>query len=447
MTQHRLIQASSLACISLFLASCASQPTAERPTIKVVQGGSVAPVAQPSSVATRPVVHNTQPAPAIQTQPASTTKERAYANFDDWRYDFIQRAINRGLDEQTVRHMMAQANLNQRVISLDRNQAEFSKMPWEYVESAASSARINQGKAKLNAHLSMLNQAQTLYGIPKEIVVAIWGVESSFGAGMGTMDLVSALSSLAYDGRRREFAEQQLIAMAKMVQQADVTVSQLKGSWAGGMGHTQFIPSTWLEQGVDGDQDHHKNPWSISDSLNSTASYLANAGWVRDLPPYYEVKLPENFDYTVINSGKRSLDAWRKLGVVSMEASQLTGANQAELWLPAGKYGPALLLTKNFDAIRVYNNSSSYALAVSLLAKRIAGEQGLVATWPKHEQPLSRIQVQNLQRNLTALGFDTGGVDGVVGSNTRRAFAEWQFLNGKTPDGFISQATAAELIW
>ena len=291
-----------------------------------------------------------------------------------------------------------------------------------------------------------MTSAESIYGTPKEITTAIWGMESSYGAGMGSMDLVNALSSLAYDGRRREFAESQLISMVRMIERGDVTASQLEGSWAGGMGHTQFIPTTWMQEGVDGNGDGRKDPWSRQDALTSTASYLANAGWVRGLQPFYEVRLPAGFDFSQLNT-KRSLDAWKASGLVSTSGEYFGGAHEAELWLPAGQYGPALLLTKNFDVIRVYNNSSSYALGVSLLAKQIAGGSGLIQSWPRHEQPLSRSQILTLQRNLTTQGFDTQGIDGVAGSNTRRAFARWQAANGQVPDGFISQRTAGNLIW
>lgn len=427
---------------ALLLASCASQPAPDRAPIKVVQ-------ATPQPTTKPPVV--VQKAPPVVVQTPTVTKpstgiEYQYGSLGEWKSDFMHRAVSQGVNPNLLNSLMAGAMLSQRVIDLDRSQAEFTKMPWEYVESAASSNRISQGKSKLNENLSILTSAESIYGTPKEITTAIWGMESSYGAGMGSMDLVNALSSLAYDGRRHEFAESQLISMVRMIERGDVTASQLQGSWAGGMGHTQFIPTTWMQEGVDGNGDGRKDPWSRQDALTSTASYLANAGWVRGLQPFYEVRLPAGFDFSQLNT-KRSLDAWRASGLVSTSGEYFGGAHEAELWLPAGQYGPALLLTKNFDVIRVYNNSSSYALGVSLLAKQIAGGSGLIQSWPRHEQPLSRSQILTLQRNLTTQGFDTQGIDGVAGSNTRRAFARWQAANGQVPDGFISQRTAGNLIW
>ena len=420
------------------LTACNNTAPVKQPPIKIVHGTSIP---QPAPMPKPVVIPTPQSAPQVQMPTA-----RYYANFDEWKRDFINRTIAQGYEAGSVHRLMSGASLNQRVIDLDRSQAEFTKMPWEYVNGAASSNRVNQGRAKIGEYPTTFNNAQNNYGVPKEIVAAIWGMESSFGAGMGSMDLVSALSTLAYDGRRRQFAEDQLIAMLKMINRGDTSIGQLKGSWAGGMGHTQFIPSTWINEGVDGNNDGQISPWSIGDSLNSTANYLKNAGWIMGLMPYYEVRLPANFDYNLL-ANKQSLDAWRQLGLTSASGEYFGGQYLSELWLPAGKNGPALLLTPNFDVIKVYNNSSSYALGVSLLAKRIGGGSGLVASWPTYEEPLSRTQIQNLQRNLTAQGFDTGGVDGVAGSNTRRAFAKWQSANGQVPDGFISQNTARNLIW
>lgn len=429
----------------MVLTACNNTVSIKQSPIKVVDG-TTATISRPTSTSMPKSMVMSLPKPIPKTQITNTPTVYHYVSFDEWKHDFINRVIAKGYNSSTVYHLLSSASFNQRVIDLDHSQAEFTKMPWEYVNGAASSNRIKQGRIKLSEYPVTFNNVQNNYGIPKEIVAAIWGMESSFGAGMGSVDLVGALSTLAYEGRRREFAEDQLTAILRMIDRGDATINQLKGSWAGGMGHTQFIPTTWLNEGVDGNHDGQISPWGISDSLNSTASYLKNSGWIEGLMPYYEVRLPADFDYNLLNN-KQSLDAWRQLGLVSATGEYFGGHYLAELWLPAGKNGPALLLTPNFDVIKVYNNSSSYALGVALLAKRIGGGEALVAPWPTYEQPLSRSQIITLQRNLTAQGFDTGGVDGVVGSNTRRAFARWQAANGQVPDGFISQNTVRHLIW
>lgn len=430
-----------------------TQPHTQAPLI-ISPVSAVAPTVTPISITPQP----TTPQPTrivvtpATTQPNSTPTHsvtqpaRHYATFNEWKQDFIQRAITQGYSASIINNLMTSANLDNSVIALDKKQAEFTKMPWEYLDSAVSTTRISQGKSKLNSHASLLDSIQHRYGVPKHIVVAIWGMESSYGAGTGTTNLINALSSLAFDGRRREFAESQLLSMATMIQQGDVSPSQLTGSWAGGMGHTQFIPSTWLSQGIDGNHDGKKSPWVIADALSSTANYLANSGWIDGLDAFYEVRLPTNFNYALIGQS-HSLDDWRNFGLTYVTGSQLNGTAHAQLWLPAGIHGPALLTTKNFEVIKVYNNSTSYALAVALLGKRLKGESNIVTGWPRHERPLSRQQILTLQQTLTQRGYDTQGIDGVAGANTRRAFARWQADNGKIADGFISQNSAQSLIW
>ena len=418
----------------LFLASCVSQPQK-----KPVRQGNVQVTETQTIIKPTPVI--VQPNKVVKPTP---TPQASYSSFADWKSDFSTRAIVSGYNSSDVQRLLASANLNSQVISLDSGQPEFSKMPWEYADSAVSDARVNTGRSKFAEQRSYLSSLESRYGVSAEIVTAIWGMESSYGVVTGTSHLPSALASLAYDGRRQAFAENQLLALMTLLQRGDVSWSQLQGSWAGGMGQTQFIPDTWLKEGVDGDNNGHKNPWSTADALASTASYLSNAGWVRGLAPFYEVRLPASFDYATSGS-KQSAARWAALGVDTIADVSLDANAQMELWLPAGKDGPALLLSKNFDVIKVYNNSSSYALGVSLLGKAITRESGLQQAWPRYERPLSTAQVRNLQLRLTQAGYDTQGADGVAGTNTRKAFQRWQAANGQTPDGFITQRSAASL--
>lgn len=387
-----------------------------------------------------PVVVPPRPTP----KPVPAPVQPRYGSFGEWKTSFAERASQQGYHRQDIERLLAMADYNELAITLDRSQAEFVKMPWEYVDSALSSGRVSAGRSNYTTQQSLLNRIENQYGVPASIVTAIWGMESSYGKGMGNSSLPSSLATLAYDGRRKAFAEEQLLAMLQLVQRGDINWSQLKGSWAGGMGHTQFIPQTWLTQGVDGDGDGRKNPWNMADALTSTANYLSRSGWQRGVDAVYEVRLPAGFDYTHVGS-KKSLADWQQLGIQFMGYPNIRAA-QAELWLPAGKEGPALLITDNFNVIKVYNNSSNYALAVSLLAKAIIGQPTLQQDWPRYEQPLANYQVRQLQERLTAQGFDTQGTDGIAGNNTRKAFARWQAVNGQIPDGFISQRSAATLI-
>lgn len=420
----------------LLAAGCTGQQAMQQQSKPVRQG--TVEVTQTQTIKPRPVI--VKPA-VVKPIPAP---QPSYRNFADWKSDFSMRAIAAGQSPSDVQRLLDSTYLNQQVISLDSSQPEFSKMPWDYADSAVSSGRVSSGKSKFSQQRSYLSNLESQYGVSSEIIAAIWGMESSFGAVTGNSHIPSSLASLAYDGRRQEFAESQLLALMTLLQRGDVSWSQLDGSWAGGMGQTQFIPDTWLKHGVDGDRDGHRNPWSTADALASTANYLSNSGWVRGLAPFYEASLPASFDYNTVGS-KQSAARWAALGVDTIDNISLDANTQMELWLPAGKDGPVLLLSPNFDVIKVYNNSSNYALGVSLLGKAIAGQSGLSKSWPRYERPLSTSQVMRLQQRLTSSGFDTKGSDGVIGTNTRKAFQRWQAVNGQTPDGFITQNSASSL--
>lgn len=382
---------------------------------------------------------------AVQTAINAQQPLTPPASFEQWKQQFTARAVRQGIQTQDVQRLIEAAQENPRIVSQDRKQPEFVKMPWEYVEGAVSSVRIKNGQTRFQENQPYLQTLAQRYGVPAEIITAIWGVETAYGENTGSASLADSLATLAYEGRRREFAEQQLLALLQLLERGDVPWQPLTGSWAGGMGQTQFIPATWLQYGTDGNGDGHRNPWDRADALASTANYLGSSGWVRGLPWGYEVRLPQGFDYRLIGE-KLPLGQWQQMGVQPLAQAFAQPQATAELWLPAGYNGPALLLTKNFNVIKVYNNSSNYALGVALLADRIAGRSGLKTAWPRNEQPLAGAQVATLQQRLTSAGFDTKGTDGILGANTRSAFQQWQAANGQIPDGFISQRTAAPLL-
>lgn len=424
----------------ILAAGCTGQQAMQQ-TNKPIRQGNV-DITQTQTITVKP-----QPAPII-VKPTVVTPvpapQPSYRSFNDWKSEFSMRAIAAGKSSYDVRRLLDSTYLNQQVISLDSSQPEFSKMPWDYADSAVSSGRVSTGKSKYSEQRSYLSGLQSQYGVNSEIIAAIWGMESSFGAVTGNSYIPSSLASLAFDGRRQEFAETQLLSLVELLQRGDVSWSQLDGSWAGGMGQTQFIPDTWMKFGVDGDGNGHRNPWATADALASTANYLSQSGWVRGLAPFYEATLPSSFDYSTVGS-KQSAARWAAMGVDTIEDVFLDANTEMELWLPAGKDGPVLLLSPNFDVIKVYNNSSSYALGVSLLGKAIAGQSGLRKSWPRYERPLSTSQVMRLQQRLTSSGYDTKGADGIIGTNTRKAFQLWQANNGQTPDGFITQNSASSL--
>lgn len=416
--------------VATLMAACSSTPV------------QTTPQKLPGTLPTSPIVITIPP--KVTPVPPTTVPTNPYTSFNQWKSDFVERAVQKGFPRADVERLMSSASYSDQVVSLDKGQPEFAKMPWEYIDGAVSSGRVSGGQRNFASQSVLLDQIENQYGVPASIVTAIWGMESSYGQGTGNSSLVNSLATLAYDGRRQGFAEEQLLALLSLLERGDIDWSQLRGSWAGGMGHTQFIPKTWLDEAVDGNGDGHRNPWNAADALASTASYLKNAGWQRGMGAFYEVRLPSGFDYRNVSS-KKTIADWQNLGVQLVTPNAPLSA-VAELWLPAGKEGPAILLTKNFGAIKVYNNSSNYAMGVSLLAKAIIGQPGLQQSWPRYEQPLATYEVRQLQQRLTAMGYDTKGSDGVVGTNTKLAFQRWQADHNQTPDGFISKRSAGMLI-
>jgi membrane-bound lytic murein transglycosylase B len=331
---------------------------------------------------------------------------------------------------------------------LDQNQAEFSKQVWTYLDTAASPSRIATGQARASAQRATLSAIEAQFGVDSPYLVAIWGLESNFGSFIGNTDVPTALASLAFEGRRRAFFEKELFAVFDMLDSGAAERGDLIGGWAGAMGQTQFMPSTYLSYAVDFNQDGRMDIWKDEgDALASAANLLANRGWTKGEPWGMEVRLPNEFDYTLADGRSLTLAAWRAAGV---EASSGAMAHDllnrdARLLLPGGARGPAFLILPNFDVFRRYNHSTSYALAAGLLGDAIAGRPGISKPWPRDERALTVEEVKTMQNRLTALGFDTRGVDGVVGPKTRQALREWQTANDLIPDGFPTVAILSRL--
>ena len=326
------------------------------------------------------------------------------ANFAEWQQAFAQRAAAAGIADSDIQQLLARTHYEEKVVSADRKQPELNKMVWAYLDNAVSNDRIQKGRAQLSRYRSLLQQIEAQTGVGASYIVAFWGMESAYGANTGNIDLIQALSTLAYEGRRRDFAEQQLIALLQLIERGDVSWDELRGSWAGGMGHTQFIPTTFLQYGVDGNGDGRRDPWQIEDALASTANYLSKSGWQRGQRWGREVRLAPDFDYRYVENSLAPAQ-WGQLGARQNSGAALPGdADTAKLWLPAGASGPALLTYPNFKTIKVYNNADSYALAIGLIADGISVNGGIEAAWPRDEQPLTRDQAQRLQQTLSAQG-------------------------------------------
>ncbi len=374
---------------------------------------------------------------------AQAATEVSYANFQQWLQEFRQYAANQGISEATLSSALDGVRFRERVIELDGYQPEFVRPIWEYLDTAVSSTRINTGRETFAAHRDTALEMQQRFGVPAEIIVAIWGIESNYGSNFGDFSTLESLATLAYDGRRRDFARGELLAALRIIDEGDIAAEQMKGSWAGAMGHTQFIPSSFEAYAVDGDGDGRRDIWgSIPDVMASTANYLDRAGWQTGQPWGVEVRLPEGFDYA--QTEQRSSAEWRGQGVQALQG-ELPNFDSAAIIIPAGADGPAFLAGANFRAILRYNNATSYALAVATLGDAIAGRDGIQHAWPRDQQALTRDDVQELQRGLNRAGYSVGGADGVMGPNTRQGLRNFQRDQGLIPDGFATQELLEQL--
>ncbi|MFN5211633.1 MAG: lytic murein transglycosylase [Brevundimonas sp.] len=414
------------------VAACAPM-LPEPPPLPVLVGqpqtpAAAAPVARPAQAQAQ------VPAPAA----------RDAVDFDTWKAGFLAR---HGGDRRAAYAAQLEGlTPDTTVIRLDGNQPEFSRPPGAYIQNAVSAARVAEARRRTDA---VPWEVTRRFGVPAEILVAIWAQESSFGRVQGDMDVIRSLATLAWEGRRRDWAEGQLKHALDIVIDGRRDRAGLKGSWAGAMGQTQFMPDNYLRLGIDQDGDGQVDIWgSQADALASAANLLANAGWKRGQTWGYEVILPAGFDYAEAEGPRHPWSFWAGRGVRLAGGDAPTEAEAAEgaaILLPQGAGGPAFLALPNHYVIRAYNNSVSYALAIGLTADGIKGKPPLVAAWPD-DAPLSREQRIGAQRALTALGFDTRGIDGVVGANTRAALRRWQTVEGRTPDGYLSATLADELI-
>lgn len=385
-----------------------------------------------ASTTTTQVITPSVSTSAVQSLAPVTTAQ----SFADWRAQLRMQALSEGISPLLFEQALAGLTPDPQVIAADQSQPEFSRPVWEYLESAVSSWRVARGKALLAEHAKTLNAIESRYNVEPSILVAVWGMESGFGQNIGSKNVIRSLATLAYEGRRNAFWRGQLLAALHILQEGDISPSAMLGSWAGAMGQTQFMPTTYRQYAVDFDGNGRRDIWNSStDALASAANYLSLSGWQHGLPWGFEVQLPvQGFDYAIADGQvRKTLAQWQALGVRPRDKISMRklGQLQATLFLPSGHQGPAYLLLDNFRSILKYNNSSSYALAIGLLSNALQGEYRAPAAWPKHERMLSRQERVELQTLLNQLGFDSGNPDGIIGIHSRqavRSFQQWQSL-------------------
>ncbi|MEP4198483.1 MAG: lytic murein transglycosylase [Aliishimia sp.] len=361
--------------------------------------------------------------------------------FNTWLRGFRPRAASAGISESTLARTFGSIGFIPKVIERDRNQTEFKRSLQDYLAIAASDERIAAGQQKLREVGATLSAIETRYGVPANVVCAIWGLESRFGARRGDVPVLSALATLSFDGRRGVFFEKQLIAALKIIQTGDTTQSKLVGSWAGAMGHTQFIPTSYQAFAVDFTGDGRRDIWSDdpSDALASAAAYLSKNGWQRGRLWGLEVRLPSGFNGPFGRGTRQSVASWNAAGVRTMQGGQIPDNGAGSVIIPAGRTGPAFLVFRNFRTILTYNNAESYAIGIGHLSDRIVGGAPIQGRFPPDEFGLSIQDRKDLQLGLTRAGFDTGTPDGVLGSKTETAIKGYQQANGLAVTGQPSQ--------
>lgn len=401
--------------------------------------------ATPEAKASASEPSQSAPAPSY-ARAALTQQER----FNIWKSEFIARAAMKGYDKAMVERLILPAKIEERALERDKTQPEFSKPIWSYVDNAANASRLNGGRSKLAENSATFDAIEARYKVPRHILTSIWGLETAYGKIMGDYYPVNALATFAFEGRRTKFGENQLYALLDLLQSGAVRQDQLISSWAGAMGMTQFIPATFRDYAVDFDRDGNKDLWTNeADALGSAAHYLARHGWRWGEPVMAEVAVDSGFDYSLIEGSKKSVNEWTALGVRPIGGQRWStdaGFLEAKLIAPGGHRGPKLLTFKNFDVIKKYNNSTSYAMGITVLGEALRGKSVISTDWPRSDKPLSFENKKAMQRKLNQLGFNVGGVDGVVGSGTRKGIRAWQKSRGFPADGYMEQTLFAQLM-
>jgi membrane-bound lytic murein transglycosylase B len=378
--------------------------------------------------------------------PATATGQDA--QFGAFVAGFRATAVQAGIDPQIYDASMTGIARNPHVEDLNLQQPEFVKPIWDYLDGAVSLVRITKGQPMLAAYAPVLVSIEQRFGVQKEILVAIWGIESDYGEEMGSFNMFEALATLGYQGPRSDFGRRELLGALRMEQQEHFPLTEMTSSWAGAFGQTQFIPSAFFKYAVDGDGDGRRDLWhSPADALASAANLLVQSGWERNAAWGYEVVLPAKFPYELADLDKPStITAWRNMGVRAAGGWDLPVSDaRASIYLPAGARGPAFMVFDNFRTVLKYNNAASYALAVCTLADRLKGLPPVMASWPRDETPLSRPEQLALQTDLQKSGFDPGVLDGILGRQGRAALRAWQKSRGLIPDGFATQSVLQQI--
>lgn len=353
-----------------------------------------------------------------------------------------------GISDATLDSVLANVRRVERVIELDRKQPEFTQTFSGYYTARVTPERVRRGRELLAEHRKLLARVQRDTGVPAHYLVAFWGLETNFGSYFGKIPVPDALATLACDPRRSTFFTGELIAALTIIDAGDVAPADMVGSWAGAMGHVQFLPSVFLAHAVDADGDGRRDLWgSIADAMTSAGRYLERSGWQTGLRWGRQVRLPDGFDFSLAGRDRRQpLTEWAALGVTDAWGRPLARFDiEASVLVPAGHRGPAYIVYRNFDVILKWNRSEYYALAVGRLADQLAGGEPLDDLLDTGAEPVTRDEVLTLQASLNTLGYDAGAEDGIFGGATRRALSRFQQERGLVADGHLDAEAVVQV--
>jgi lytic murein transglycosylase len=344
-----------------------------------------------------------------------------------------------GIDQATIQSATGNLEPNDAATFIGQ-QPEFSTPIWDYMAALVDEERVAEGREMLRKYAQPLALAKERFGVDPATLVSIWGVESDYGKGFGWRPVVQSLATLSCTSNRRQDAFRgEFMAAMKILGNGDVRPEEFTGSWAGAFGHTQFMPTTFLRMRVDLDGDGHSDiVGSVPDALGTTANYLRKSGWDASQPWGFEVKLPKDYSGPNGRGTRQPMSAWASRSITRIDGAPL-GGGSAALIIAAGNDGPAFLVTRNFDALYTYNNAISYALAIAVLSDRLRGRQGIVTPWPTDDPGLARKERKELQTLLQQRGYQIGNIDGVLGTKTREAIADFQERAGMKRDGRAGQ--------
>jgi len=344
----------------------------------------------------------------------------------------------RGVSRATFDAAFKGVSFDPRIVAHTTAQAEFVRPIWSYLADAVSAERIARGRAKADEVKPWLAKAESTYGVDPAVLMGVWGMESEYGVFSGGDSVIGALASLAFVRYQGDYFRDELIAALAILEEGDIDPARMKGSWAGAMGQTQFMPSSFLEYAVDFEGNGRRDIWgSAPDAIGSTANYLARHGWIAGAPWGFEARLPDGFKLTAADSSQFvPFAAFAARGVTRADGEAWPRDGEARLLIPAGLKGPIFLVTANFKAIKAYNDSTAYALGVALLGDAVVGRDGLKTAWPSRDKPLADKEVREMQRALDRRGYDVGEIDGRVGDRLQAALRAYQESIGVAPDGY-----------